>query len=70
MRAGDPAAGAKWAGRALRTGSRDALYRLHAAVAFQRIGRDDAAQRNYDLARRGRAALSPAAAARLEEGLR
>jgi tetratricopeptide (TPR) repeat protein len=70
VRAGEPAAGAEWARRALSTGSRDALYRLHAAVAFDRIGRDDAAQRNFDLARRGRAALSPSAAALLEDGLK
>jgi tetratricopeptide (TPR) repeat protein len=70
VRAGDPAAGVEWAGRALRTGSRDALYRLHAAVAFDQIGRADAARRNFELARRGRAALSPSAAALLEEGLR
>jgi tetratricopeptide (TPR) repeat protein len=70
VRAGDPAAGVAWAARAVRTGSRDALYRLHAAVAFDRIGREGAAERNFDLARRGRAALSPSAAALLEEGLR
>jgi Flp pilus assembly protein TadD len=70
VRAGDPATGVEWARRALSTGSRDALYRLHAAVAFDRIGRDDAAQRNFDYARRGRAALPPSAAAFLEEGPR
>jgi tetratricopeptide (TPR) repeat protein len=70
VRAGDAGAGAEWTQRALRTGSRDALYRLHAAVALERVGREDAAQRNYELAQRGRAALSPSAAALLEEGLR
>ncbi len=70
VRAGEPKAGAIWARRALRTGSRDPLYRLHAAVALERAGRPAAAAPSFDLARRGRAALSPAAATLLEEGLK
>ena len=70
VRAGDPEAGVAWARRALRTGSRDALYHLHAAVALTRAGQPKAAGRHFDIARRGRAALSPGAAALLEEGTR
>ena len=68
--AGEPEAGVAWAGRALRTGSRDALYHLHAAVALTRAGQAKAAEGHFDIARRGRAALSPKAAALLEEGTR
>jgi tetratricopeptide (TPR) repeat protein len=70
VRSGDPDAGVAWARRALRTGSRDPLFNLHAAVALERSGRAGQADRHYDIARRGRAALSPSAAALLEEGLR
>jgi tetratricopeptide (TPR) repeat protein len=68
--AGDAGAGVRWARRALATGSRDPLFNLHAAVALERAGRSGEAERHYELARRGRAALSPSAAALLEEGLR
>jgi tetratricopeptide (TPR) repeat protein len=70
VRSGDPEAGVAWARRALRTGSRDPLFNLHAAVALDRAGRTGEAARQYELARRGRAALSPSAAALLEKGLR
>jgi tetratricopeptide (TPR) repeat protein len=70
VRAGDPATGVEWARRALSTGSRDALYSLHAGVALGRAGRPEAAEQHFELARRGRAALSPNAAALLEEGIR
>jgi tetratricopeptide (TPR) repeat protein len=70
VRAGQPEAGLTWSRRALRTGSRDALYNLHTGVALERAGRPEAAARHFDLARRGRAALSPAAAALLEEETR
>jgi tetratricopeptide (TPR) repeat protein len=70
VRAGEPETGAAWARRALRTGSRDALFNLHAGVALERAGRADAAERFVDEARRGRAALSPASAALLEEASR
>jgi tetratricopeptide (TPR) repeat protein len=70
LRSGDPGAAVAWSRRALRTGSRDPLFNLHAAVALERAGRAGQAERRYDIARRGRAALSPSAAALLEEGLR
>jgi tetratricopeptide (TPR) repeat protein len=70
VRAGNAGAGVAWARRALRTGSRDPLYNLHAGVAFERAGRPAAADRHFEIARRGRAALSPSAAALLEEGTR
>ena len=66
VRAGDPAKGAAWAQRALRTGSRDPLYNLHAAVALRRAGRGAAAERHLEVAMRGRAALPPSAAGLLE----
>jgi tetratricopeptide (TPR) repeat protein len=62
-RAGRPGAGFAWASRALRTGSRDPLFRLHAGVAARRAGLGPEAARHFALARKGRAALSPAAAA-------
>jgi tetratricopeptide (TPR) repeat protein len=68
VRAGYTVAGVSWARRALRTGSRDPLFNLHAAVALERAGRTGQTDRYYDLARGGRAALSPSAAALLEEG--
>jgi tetratricopeptide (TPR) repeat protein len=70
VRAGDPDAAVAWSRRALRTGSREPLYSLHAGVALERAGRPAAAERHFDLARRGRAALPPSAAALLEEGSR
>jgi tetratricopeptide (TPR) repeat protein len=70
VRAGEPAAGAAWALRALRTRSRDALFNLHAGVALERAGRADAAERFLELARRGRAALSPASMTLLREASR
>jgi tetratricopeptide (TPR) repeat protein len=70
VRAGDFDAGTTWAARALRTGSRDPLFNLHAAVAHEEAGRTQAADRYFDIARRGRAALPPSAAALLEEGSR
>jgi tetratricopeptide (TPR) repeat protein len=69
-RAGEVGAGVAWTRRALRTGSRDPLFNLHAAVALDRAGLGREAERHLDLARRGRAALSPAAMALLEEGSR
>jgi tetratricopeptide (TPR) repeat protein len=70
VRAGEPTAGAAWARRALRTGSRDPLLNLHAGVALVRAGRPDAAARFVELARRGRAALSPAAVTLLRRASR
>jgi tetratricopeptide (TPR) repeat protein len=59
-RAGRPATGYSWARRALRTASRDPMFRLHAAVAARRAGLPAAAAAHRALARRGAAALSPA----------
>jgi tetratricopeptide (TPR) repeat protein len=61
-RTGWPKAGLAWARRALRTGSLDPLFRLHAGVAAQRLGREREAGRHFAFALRGRAALSPSAA--------
>jgi tetratricopeptide (TPR) repeat protein len=61
-RAGRPRAGLAWARRALRTGSRDPLFRLHAAVAARGAGSQREAARHFAFALRGRAALPPSAA--------
>ena len=60
-RAGRPRAGLAWARRALRTGSRDPLFRLHAGVAARRVGRGREAAVHFALALKGRAALPPSA---------
>jgi len=60
-RAGRPQAGLAWSRRALETGSRDPLFRLHAGVAARRVGRGREAAVHFALALRGRAALSPSA---------
>jgi tetratricopeptide (TPR) repeat protein len=69
-RAGRPREGYKLAQRALRLGSRDALFRLHAGVAASRAGLDRAAARHLAMAASGGAALSPAALRLLEEAPR
>jgi tetratricopeptide (TPR) repeat protein len=69
-RAGRPAAGYEWARRALRLGSRDALFRLHAGVAAERAGLARDSARHLAIARSARAALSPAALALLEKARR
>ena len=69
-REGQPAAGYEWARRALRLGSRDALFRLHAGVAAERAGLGREAARHLAIAWSARAALSPAALALLEEARR
>jgi len=66
-RAGRPSDGLVWARRALRTGSRDPMFRLHAGVAARRAGRGREAAEHFDLAMRGRAALSPAGVQLLPE---
>ena len=66
-RAGLPRAGLVWARRALRTGSVDPLFRLHAGVAARRSGAHDEAQRYLTAAARGAAALSPASLRLLRE---
>jgi tetratricopeptide (TPR) repeat protein len=66
-RAGRPRAGYAFARRALRLGSRDPLFRLHAAVAAKRAGSATDAARHLAAAAAGQAALPPDAAALLEE---
>jgi tetratricopeptide (TPR) repeat protein len=66
-RAGRPSAGLIWARRALRTGSLDPLFRLHAGVAARRSGRRPEAQLYLTAAVRGAAALSPASLRLLRE---
>jgi tetratricopeptide (TPR) repeat protein len=64
-RAHRPGAGYRWAMRALRTGSRDPMFRVHAAVASRRSGRADQAARLLASAARGAPALSPSLRGRL-----
>jgi tetratricopeptide (TPR) repeat protein len=59
VRAGRPRAGYAFARRALRLGSRDPLFRLHAGVAAGEAGLAAPAARHLAVAARGRAALSP-----------
>ena len=68
--AGRPREGYAFARRALRLGSRDALFRLHAGTAALRAGLATEARRHLEIAELGRAALSPRAVALLEEALR
>jgi tetratricopeptide (TPR) repeat protein len=60
-RASRPGQGLVWARRALRTGSVDPMFRLHAGVAALRSGRGGEARRYLTAATRGATALSPAA---------
>ena len=69
-RSGRPAAGFRFARRALALGSRDALFRLHAGTAAKRAGRPGPAARHLGIAAAARAALAPEAAALLEEARR
>ena len=66
-RAGRAGEGLVWARRALRTGSTDPMFRLHAGVAALRSGRPGEARRYMTAAVRGAAALSPGARRLLEE---
>jgi tetratricopeptide (TPR) repeat protein len=70
VRAGRPRAGYAFARRALRLGSRDPLFRLHAGVAAREAGLPAPAARHLAVAARGRAALSPRALDLLREGRR
>jgi Flp pilus assembly protein TadD len=58
-RAGRPGEGLAWARRALRLGSRDPLFHLHAGLAAKEAGRVGLAARELRAALAGRAALSP-----------
>ena len=66
-RAGEPRQGLLWARRALRTGSLDPLFRLHAGVAARRSGERREAERDLTIAAQGSAALSPASLRLLQE---
>jgi tetratricopeptide (TPR) repeat protein len=69
-RSGRPAAGYRFAERALALGSRDPLFRLHAGMAAKEAGFAGAATRQLAVASAGRAALSPRTGALLREALR
>jgi hypothetical protein len=58
-RAGRPAEGLRWARRALRLGSRDAGFLLHAGLAARAAGRSDLARRWLADASGRRGALGP-----------
>jgi tetratricopeptide (TPR) repeat protein len=59
-RGGRPRAGYRWARRALGTGSRDPMFRLHAGLAAARVGIPVEASGHLAMARRGAGFLSPA----------
>ena len=61
VRAGRPREGFSFARRALRLGSRDPLFRLHAGIAAREAGLAAPAGRHLAVAAEGRAALSPRA---------
>jgi tetratricopeptide (TPR) repeat protein len=67
VRAGRPRAGYAFARRALRLGSRDPLFRLHAGIAAREAGGAGPADRHLAVAADGRAALSPRALELLRE---
>ena len=70
-RSGRPAAGYRWALRALRLGSRDPLFRLHAGIAAQGAGLPAAAARHLAIAcGRPGGALAASGAALLRGGAR
>jgi tetratricopeptide (TPR) repeat protein len=69
-RAGRPAAGYRFATRAVSLGSRDAMFRLHAGIAASRAALPSAAAKHLAIASAGRAALGPEALALLEEAER
>ena len=58
-RAGRPRDGLTWARRALRLGSRDPLFHLHAGLGAKAAGRPALARRELRIALASRAALSP-----------
>jgi tetratricopeptide (TPR) repeat protein len=58
-RAGRPVEGYRFAQRALRLGSRDPVFRLHAGIAAKEAGLARPAARHFAIAAAGSAALSP-----------
>jgi tetratricopeptide (TPR) repeat protein len=68
-RAGRPREGLTWARRALRLGSRDPLFHLHAGLAAKAAGRPRLATRELGTALAGRAALSPLRARQAQRAL-
>jgi tetratricopeptide (TPR) repeat protein len=69
-RAGRPFTGYRLAQRALRLGSRDPAFRLHAGIAAREAGLAGPASRHLAIAAAGRAALGPRAAALLRAARR
>jgi tetratricopeptide (TPR) repeat protein len=69
-RSGRPAAGYRFALRALALGSRDSLFRLHAGIAAKEAGLARPAARHLRIAAGARAALGPDALALLAEAKR
>jgi tetratricopeptide (TPR) repeat protein len=69
-RGGRPVRGYRFARRALRLGSRDPLFRLHAGIAAREAGLAAPAARHLAVAADGRAALSPRALDRLRAARR
>ena len=67
-RAGRPAAGRRWAQRALRLGSRDPLFRFHAGTAAVAAGASGTA--DLEIAVRGGGMLSPRQLEQAKEALR
>jgi tetratricopeptide (TPR) repeat protein len=69
-RAGRAREALPWAARALRLGSKDPAFNLHAGLAARAVGKRDLAARRLALAWSGRAALTAGAQARLSEAVR
>ena len=69
FRAGRPREALRWARGALRLGSRDPLFRLHAALIARAAGRPDLGARHLRIAARGAAALPPLAHDELRRAL-
>jgi tetratricopeptide (TPR) repeat protein len=71
--AGEPAAGLRYAERALRLGSRDAMFLYHAGIAARDTGRPSLARRYLERALAANSRFSPLHAPRARralEGLR
>ncbi len=68
-RAGDPAAGVRWARRALRLGSRDPMFLYHAGMAARAAGERSLARRWLTRALAANARFSPLYAPRAARAL-